>query len=180
VGRVAELYPLDLMLADAFIPFTPILPIAQVALFVVIVVVEALVIRKYSEVAISAKRLWISVTVANIVTTLIGIALVFPLMRFEMWLAFGWGSQYRQRPVLWWLSCIVYGFLLPYTFLIFCYIVSWRTEFALLARWLPTRPDNIYVLKSRTLLAHRITYGILALPVLTASLWYATVLFGRS
>jgi hypothetical protein len=168
------------VLADTFIPFTPILPIAQVALLIVIVIIEALVIRRYTDAALSPKRLWVSVTGANIITTLIGVALVFPLMWLEFRLAFEWGSQYREHPLLWWFSCIVYGFVLPYAFLIFCYVVSWRTEFALLARWLPARGEDIHSLRSRTIFAHRISYGILAIPVLVASLWYATILFDRA
>src|SRR5688572_8972630 len=110
------------MLANLFIPFTAVLPTAQVALLLVIVIIEALVIRRYTDPTVPTRRLWASVTGANIITTLIGVALVFPLMWLEARLAFGWGSQYREHPLLWWFSCIIYGFFLPYSFLIFCYV----------------------------------------------------------
>jgi hypothetical protein len=168
-----------LMLGDVYIPFTPVLPVAQFALLIVIVVIEARIIRKSTAAAVSPKRLWISVTGANLLTTLIGVALVFPIVRFEEWLGFGWGSQYLTHPILWWLSCVIYGFVLPYSFLIFCYVVSWRTEFALLVRWLAVPREDIPSLRRHTILAHRITYGLLAIPALIGSLWYATILFHR-
>jgi hypothetical protein len=161
------------MLADAFIPITPILPASQVALLVVIVVIEALVIRRFTSTALSATQLWASVIGANIVTTLIGVALVFPLSRFEFWLAYyGWDNEYGEHPLVWWLSYVVYAFALPYTFLLFCYVVSWRTEFALLTRWLAVSSTERVSLRSRTVLAHRISYGILAVPVIVVSVSY--------
>jgi hypothetical protein len=165
------------MLADAIIPNTAILPAGQVVLLVVIIVIEALVIRRFTTTPLSATQLWASVTGANIVTTLIGVMLVFPLSRFEFWLAYGWDSEYAEHPLLWWLSYVVYAFALPYTFLLFCYFVSWRTEFMLLARWLAVSPAERGSLRSRTVLAHRISYGILAIPVVVVSVSYAWIIW---
>jgi hypothetical protein len=89
---------LMIVLADAFIPFTGVVPAAQIVLFIVIVAIEASVIRPYSGEPVPGKRLWFSVAMANLVTTVIGIVLVFPFACFEGWGAFGWGSQYRQHP----------------------------------------------------------------------------------
>jgi hypothetical protein len=80
------------------------------------------------------------------------------------------------HPALVWFSHIFYGFLVPFALVISCYVISWRTEFALLARWLPAQREDRDSLRSRTILAHRVTYSILAIPIILASLSYGIML----
>jgi len=170
------------MLADALLPFVAILPAAQIVLFVITVIIEGVIIRKFTGLALLRKNLWLSVAGANLVTLLIGVVLACPLMwlqlgQIRLWLPrFHLGRQNMGHSALVWFSHIFYGFLVPFALIISCYVISWRTEFALLARWLSVQREDRDSLRSRTILAHRVTYSILAIPIILACLSYGIML----
>jgi hypothetical protein len=164
-----------LILADGYIPLAPIAPAAQVVLLIFIIVFEALFIAKRVEIA-HKKELWWKSAVANFATAVLGILLAIPATMFEAWLAFGWGSQKQINASLWWFSCFLFGFGLPWTVWWLCYHLSWRTEAAILTRWLSIS-GNKEDLRMTVRNAHRWSYGFFAIIVLLGCASYARMLF---
>jgi hypothetical protein len=164
-----------LILADGYIPLAPIAPVAQVILLIFIIVFEAIFISKRIEIA-HKKELWWKSSLANLATAAIGIILAIPAAMIEAWLLFGWGSQKQIHPTLWWVACILYGVVLPWTVWLLCYHISWRTEASILARWLSIS-GNEENLRISVRNAHRWSYGFFALIVLLGCINYASILF---
>jgi hypothetical protein len=162
------------ILANAYIPLAPLAPVGQGALLVLIIVFEALFIAKHFD-ASKVNGLWWKVALANVVTAVFGAVLALLSSMFEAWLVFGWGSQKHINAILWWFSCFLYGFVLPWIVWIICYHISWRSEAAILKRLLPVKGKEIeFRLSVRN--SHRWSYGIIALIVLAGCLFYASIL----
>lgn len=163
------------ILADGYIPLAPLAPAGQVVLLIFVIVFEAFFIGKHVEIT-QKKALWWKSAVGNLATTALGVLLAIPASMFEAWLLFGWGSQKHINAALWWFSCFLYGFALPWTIWLVCYHISWRTEAAILGRWLPTSGREEEVRRS-VRNAHRWSYGFLGLIVLAGCMYYASILF---
>jgi hypothetical protein len=170
---------MNFILADMYIPFAPIVPALQFLLLLFIIVFEALFISKRIEIT-NKKELWWKSSVANLATAVIGILLAVPVSMIEMWLGFGWGSQKHINVNLWWLSCFIYGLGLPWTVWLLCYHISWRTEAAILSRWLSISASKETTLRISIRNAHRWSYGFFAIIVILGCIAYAQMLFRKN
>lgn len=155
------------MLADADIPFAPVVPAAQVILLVFIIGFEGWYL---SQSVPSGKKgpFWFKVTVANLCTAFLGAVLILPVVCLEVWLVFGWGSHDREHPVLWYVSCALYEIILPWIVWFLCYQISWRTEAAILGKWIADseKPTG---LRHRVMVAHRWSYALFGILVIAES-----------
>ena len=155
------------ILADAYVPLTPIVPVGQVILLVFIILFEGLYIARRNEIPKKA-RFWWKITVVNLVTTALGVLLFLPAVSFESQLVLGNGSVKHVIAPLGGFPL----FALPW---LLCYHVSWRTEAAILLRWIPQTGDE-GKFKASIARAHRWSYGALGVILIVASFWYAFAL----
>jgi hypothetical protein len=160
------------LFADAFIPLSPVAPIAQLILLVVIIVIEGMFIRKQLDIGAGVGSFWLQVTVVNVFTAVLGLIGVLPVVWLESYLAFGWGNDRSHHPLLWYTACILYGFAIPWTVWFLCYLISWRAEFWLLSRGEPCLFTDKTSLRMSVRSAHRLSYAMLAVPVIIATFWY--------
>ena len=164
------------LFADAFIPLSPVAPIFQVVLLVIIIFMEGSIIRGRLRKKGRTIAFWLKVTSANIATGVVGLFLTLPVASLESQLVFGWGSD-SGHPFKWYTACFLYGLGIPWAVWFVCYHISWRTEFWLLKMMKEFGELDEHVARESVRTAHRRSYGLLALPVLAATLWYWLTVF---
>ncbi len=164
------------ILADAFIPLSPVAPAAQALLLFVIIIVEGLFVRKRLTESSQQDGYFLKIIGINFATAALGVLLAVPVMFLESALAFGWGSD-AAHPLRWYAACALYGIGLPWSLWIICYHVSWRTEYWLFRMTKGIATSDTKGAKTAFRDAHRLTYAILALPVLALTLWYWISIF---
>lgn len=159
-----------MFLANAFIPLSPVAPVVQFLLLLVVIAIEAGVLRHSLGVEVG-KALRSRVAAGNFASAAIGLVFAILVVTFvEGPLVYS--TRYSEP---WWHGVVEveYRLVLPWTVWFACYQLSWRLEHRILAarRDLPVDPER---LRAAVIRGHRITYGLLAVllaGVILSSWW---------
>jgi hypothetical protein len=155
---------MNTILANAYVPFAFIAPAAQVGLLVLIIIFESWFIARMNHVTVTRQFIW-RITLANLLTAVLGVGVLLLATWFEMTILWKWGSEHHINPTLWWFSVYIYGFFLPLSVWLACYHVSWRVEYWVLSKWEAIL--GMQVSKKSIIAAHRWSYALLLLIVLS-------------